>query len=223
MLEFSVLHGLSEIQHQSRTESAFHAVDATHRSFHTDTKGFATRFMANFKADIESRAKASTVRFSLVSFSTDVSDKIDLGDDLASTIAQTNDIVYTGGWTNTEQAIAQCDETLSSVGFGSSLRYILLFTDGTPTTWGAGAKKRNCTSVGGVGECFTAASAAADAAKGNGIEVITVAVNTGDLDVPFLFSLNSTGLGFQVTSFDEAEDVTLKILGEIDISCPPLS
>ena len=66
-------------------------------------------------------------------------------------------------------------------------------------------------------------SAAADAAKGKGIEVITVAVNTGSsLDIPFLFSLNSTGLGFQVTSFDEAEDVTLKILGEIDISCPPL-
>ena len=54
--------------------------------------------------------------------------------------------------------------------------------------------------------------------------MITVAVNTGSsLDIPFLFSLNSTGLGFQVTSFDEAEDVTLKILGEIDISCPPLS
>jgi hypothetical protein len=73
-------------------------------------------------------------------------------------------------------------------------------------------------------ETVTAASAAADAAKGKGIEVITVAVNTGSsLDIPFLFSLNSTGLGFQVTSFDEAEDVTLKILGEIDISCPPLS
>ena len=99
------------------------------------------------------------------------------------------------------------------------MRYILLFTDGTRTTFGAGVTGRKCPNK----DCFTAASAAADAAKGNGIEVITVAVNTGDLDVPFLFSLNSTGLGFQVTSFDEAEDVTLKILGEIDISCPPLS
>lgn len=84
---------------------------------------------------------------------------------------------------------------------------------------GAGVTGRKCPNK----DCFTAASAAADAAKAGGIEVITVAVNTGDLDVPFLFSLNSTGLGFQVTSFDEAEDVTLKILGEIDISCPPLS
>ena len=53
--------------------------------------------------------------------------------------------------------------------------------------------------------------AAADAAKGKGIEVITVAVNTGSsLDVDFLFWLNSTGLGFQVDSFDDAEDVTLR-------------
>ena len=135
--------------------------------------------------------------------------------------------MYTGGWTNTEQAIAQCDETLSSVGFGSSLRYILLFTDGTPTAWGDPTviTNPNCANKpdGDGKTCLTEATRAANDAKGNGIEVITVAVNTGDLDVPFLFSLNSTGLGFQVTSFDEAEDVTLKILGEIDISCPPLS
>ena len=183
--------------------------------------------MTDFKADIESKAKFSTVRFSSLSFSTDVTAAAPLGDDLDSTKAQTNAIEYKGGWTNTQQAIALCDQTLDSAIITDPtdppLRYILLFTDGTPTTWGAGAKKRNCTSVGGVGECFTAASAAADAAKGKGIEVITVAVNTGSLDVPFLFSLNSTGLGFQVTSFDEAEVVTDKILGELDISCPPLA
>ena len=218
MLESSVLHGLSEIQHQSRTESAFHAVDATHRSFHTDTKGFATRFMANFKADIESRAKASTVRFSLVSFSTDVSDKISLGDDLASTIAQTNDIVYSGGWTNTQQAIARCDQTLSSASFGS-FRYILLFTDGTPTTWGAGATWRNC----GSNICFTKASEAAEDAKRVGIQIITIAVRDSSTNLGFLFSLNSTNLGFAVESFAEAENVTEAILDQIDIPCPPTS
>jgi len=115
---------------------------------------------------------------------------------------------------------------MSSAAFGS-LRYILLFTDGTPTAWGDPTviTNPNCANKpdGDGKTCLTEATRAANDAKGNGIEVITVAVNTGDLDVPFLFSLNSTGLGFQVTSFDEAEDVTLKILGEIDISCPPLS
>ena len=91
--------------------------------------------MTDFKADIESRARTSTVRFSLVSFGTNVDDTIALGDDLQKTITDTNKIVYSGGWTNTEQAIAQCDQTLNSVGF-SSLRYILLFTDGAPTVFG---------------------------------------------------------------------------------------
>ena len=71
--------------------------------------------------------------------------------------------------------------------------------------------------------CRNAAVTAANAAKGTGIEVITVAVNTGDLDVNFLYTLNSTGLGFTVDDFDDAEEVTDKILGEIDISCPPSS
>ena len=134
--------------------------------------------------------------------------------------------MYSGGWTNTEQAIARCDQTLSSVGF-NSLRYILLFTDGAPTARGAGATGRGsgCNSNGGpVGSpCRNAAVAAANAAKGTGIEVITVAVRTADLDVNFLYTLNSTGLGFAVDDFDDAEEVTDKILGEIDISCPPSS
>ncbi len=59
--------------------------------------------------------------------------------------------------------------------------------------------------------------------KAGGIEVITVAVGTADLDVNFLYTLNSTSLGFAVDDFDDAEEVTDKILGEIDISCPPSS
>ena len=221
---------MPEVQHQSRTEfsKCLHAVDgtphATHRSFHTDTKEFATRFMTDFKADIESRARTSTVRFSLVSFGTNVDDTIALDDDLQKTITDTNKIVSSGGWTNTEQAIAQCDQTLNSVGF-SSLRYILLFTDGAPTARGAGATGQGsgCDGDGGPAgsPCRIAAVTAANDAKADGIEVITVAVNTGDLDVNFLYTLNSTGLGFTVDDFDDADEVTDKILGEIDISCPP--
>ena len=184
--------------------------------------------MTDFKADIESRARTSTVRFSLVSFGTGVDDEITLGDDLQKTITDTNKIVYSGGWTNTEQAIARCDQTLNSVGF-SSLRYILLFTDGAPTVFGtntggpiAGGPSPGCDNDGGPAgsPCRTAAVTAANDAKADGIEVITVAVNTGDLDVNFLYTLNSTGLGFTVDDFDDAEEVTDKILGEIDISCP---
>ena len=190
---------------------------------HTDTKTFATNFMTDFKADIESKAQSSTVRFSSLSFSTDVTDAAPLGDDLASTIAQTNAIEYKGGWTNTEQAIARCDQTLSSVGF-NSLRYILLFTDGTPTTWGDPrvSPSTSCATF-AAPNCRTQATAAANIAKGKGIEVITIAVSDGSTDIPYLFSLNSTNLGFAVESFKEAELVTDAILDQIDIPCPPTS
>ena len=65
------------------------------------------------------------------------------------------------------------------------------------------------------------ATAAADAAKSGGIQIITIAVRDSSTDLGFLFSLNSTNLGFVTESFEEAELVTDAILGEIDIPCPP--
>ena len=75
--------------------------------------------------------------------------------------------------------------------------------------------------VPGVPNCRTEAKAAADAAKSGGIQIITIAVRDSSTDLGFLFSLNSTNLGFVAESFEEAELVTDAILGEIDIPCPP--
>ena len=131
--------------------------------------------------------------------------------------------MYDGGYTNTQQAIALCDQTLDSAIItdptNPPLRYILLFTDGTPTTFGPDPGGRVC----GSNSCFTAATAAANDAKGKGIKVITIAVSDGSTDIPYLFSLNSTNLGFKVDAFDEAELVTEAILDQIDIPCPPTS
>ena len=76
---------------------------------------------------------------------------------------------------------------------------------------------RNC----GSSICFTKASEAANDAKRGGIQIITIAVRDSSTDLGFLFSLNSTNLGFVAESFEEAELVTDAILGEIDIPCPP--
>ena len=128
--------------------------------------------------------------------------------------------MYDGGYTNTQQAIAQCDQTLDSAVItdpvNPPLRYILLFTDGTPTTFGPDPGGRVC----GSNSCFTAATAAANEAKSGGIQIITIAVRDSSTDLGFLFSLNSTNLGFVTESFEEAELVTDAILGEIDIPCP---
>ena len=129
--------------------------------------------------------------------------------------------MYDGGYTNTQQAIALCDQTLDSAIITDPkdppLRYILLFTDGTPTTFGPDPGGRVC----GSNSCFTAATAAANEAKSGGIQIITIAVRDSSTDLGFLFSLNSTNLGFVAESFEEAELVTDAILGEIDIPSPP--
>jgi hypothetical protein len=51
----------------------------------------------------------------------------------------------------------------------------------------------------------------------------TIAVRDSSTNLDFLFSLNSTNLGFAVESFAEAESVSDAILEQIDIPCPPTS
>ena len=167
------------------------------------------------------------MRFSVVEFSTRANIASQLTTDLPTTIKDTNGIVYDGGWTNTQQAIALCDQTLDSaiITGESPLRYILLFTDGTPTTYGDPpvSPSSSCADnpVPGVPNCRTEATAAANDAKSGGIQIITIAVRDSSTELDFLFTLNSTNLGFVAESFEEAELVTDAILGEIDIPCPP--
>ena len=52
-------------------------------------------------------------------------------------------------------------------------------------------------------------------------KIITIAVRDSSYDPGFLFSLNSTNLGFAVDSFEEAEEVIDAVLDQIDIPCPP--
>ena len=77
----------------------------------------------------------------------------------------------------------------------------------------------NC--AGSIPNCRTEATAAANDAKSGGIQIITIAVRDSSTELDFLFTLNSTNLGFVAESFEEAELVTDAILGEIDIPCPP--
>ena len=76
--------------------------------------------MTDFKADIESRARTSTVRFSLVSFGTNVDDTIALDDDLQKTITDTNKIVYSSEFSNHTVRQVGCS-CASAVRDGTSL------------------------------------------------------------------------------------------------------
>ena len=48
--------------------------------------------------------------------------------------AAVSGISYTGGWTNTEQAILKCNATLNTS--TADVKFIALFTDGAPTVFG---------------------------------------------------------------------------------------
>ena len=74
---------------------------------------------------------AAQTQFSVVSFATDATIRATLtsANDATSVI---DGLAYTGGWTNTEDALQKCQDTLPNTD-PTTKNVILLFTDGTPT------------------------------------------------------------------------------------------
>ena len=73
------------------------------------------------------------MEFSVVEFATQAFITSGLTDDVAAKAA-VNGIAYSGGFTNTEQAILKCNATLNTS--TADMKYIALFTDGAPTVFG---------------------------------------------------------------------------------------
>jgi len=85
-----------------------------------------------------------------------------------------NGLNYTGGFTNLEQAIAQCQITLEDSGVDN---VILAVTDGAITTFGDDTPADRCTGSNKESPaCKLAAKGAADDAKANGITIATAFV-----------------------------------------------
>ena len=126
---------------------------------------------------------------------------------------------YTGGWTNTEQAIAKCTETLKTS--TAEVKYIALITDGAPTTKGEFATGRGsgCNANGGpVGSpCRDAAVVAADAAELADINIATVLVSTVSATGSFLEDLaSSPDLYFPALSFGNLQALVMDIVNMIN-------
>jgi len=145
-------------------------------------------------------------RFSIVSFATESSFRVPngaagLADAASATTYLNNNFVYSGGWTNTGDAIAQCHASLAQ---SSRLgKVMVLLTDGQPTRgddrYSNGAKQ----------EHRDFAATKADAAKNDGVTLIPVIVNTGHANPTFLRSLGSDpGMMVEVDQFS-ALDATL--------------
>jgi len=161
----------------------------------------------------------NTARFSVVEFATRA--KITSGLVNSTTaINAVENIDYTGGWTNTEQAIRNCTETLDKS--DADLKFVLLLTDGSPTAIGEFATGRadGCDADGGPknSPCRTAAVTAADEAKAADIQIATVLVSTVSTDGDFLEDRisSSPDLFFPAPNFGNLTELVDDIVEEIN-------
>ena len=205
------------VQRRSRTvsRSTFTPLARLTVRFHTETKEFATFLIGNLTDAIEPE---NTVEFSVVEFATQAVITSGLTDDVAAKAAVSG-ISYTGGWTNTEQAILKCNATLNTS--TADVKFIALFTDGAPTVFGFTdtGPSPGCNADGGpVGsDCRNAAVTAADAAKAAGIQIATVLVSTVSATEDFLAKkIASPGLNYTADSFADVDKLVQEISIEVD-------
>eukprot|EP00522_Entomoneis_paludosa_P006012 CAMPEP_0172440164 /NCGR_PEP_ID=MMETSP1065-20121228/892_1 /TAXON_ID=265537 /ORGANISM="Amphiprora paludosa, Strain CCMP125" /LENGTH=1410 /DNA_ID=CAMNT_0013188947 /DNA_START=89 /DNA_END=4321 /DNA_ORIENTATION=- len=116
-------------------------------------------------------------------------------------------ITYSGGWTITGQAIADCKATLMD---STNDPIIVLVTDGTPTRGGGGED-------GSYQRHKDWAKQKADAAKAAGIKIIPVMVTTGHSNMNFLKTdiASDPGMAISVTNFDDLSTVMDDVVGMV--------
>lgn len=122
----------------------------------------------------------------------------------AEALDTVDEFKYTGGWTSTGPALELCRNELKD---SARECRIVLLTDGTPTrpdTAGSGSPYNEATDY---------ATKQADSAKKDGIQVITVFINTATGTSSYLESLASPGSYVEVTDFSALDDVAERLLG----------
>jgi len=157
--------------------------------FNNSTKTFAKDIITSING-------VSGAEFSVVTFATN--SNIDTGLTSMDTSKSIIDALeYSGGQTNTQAAIVDCRRELTSAPEGN-VKYIVMITDGLPT------QNKNGNPVGNpCNSCIQEAREEADIAKGLGITLITIGVESVSFDPEFLEELSSPGQNFMVDNYDE--------------------
>jgi hypothetical protein len=158
-------------------------------------------------------ARDEEQQFSLVRFATDATTLQELGP-AANVITALNNLDYTGGWTNTGDAISFCDTSLSGPTNDDVEEIIVLLTDGTPTAGDASPPPQ----TGNETIAREWATTQATAAKLAGNTIITVFINSGnDADAAFLETLSS-GPEFAITvnDFSDLDNLLDDLLNAIN-------
>jgi hypothetical protein len=182
----------------------FNDVDAT-----PNVKNFTTTFISEVEKDLKTKDASNELKVSVVEFATQAFTTSGLVDSTTAINAVEN-IEYSGGATNLEQAILKCNATLNTS--TADLTAIVLVSDGFPTIHGDPATGFPS------GDNTGPAEVAADAAKAAGIQIATVYVLGGPSDgSEFLQEeIVSPGLNFTDLSFPDARELADSILDGID-------
>ncbi len=175
-----------------------------------NVKNFTTTLISEVEKDLKTKDASNELKVSVVEFATNSEVTTALTTPVNAITAVEN-IEYSGGLTNIEQAILKCNETLK---FSTAdLTAIVLVSDGFPTVNGFPA-----TGFLPSGDNTGPAVVAADAAKAAGIDIATVYVLGGPSDgSEFLQEeIVSPGLNFTDLSFPDARELADSILDGID-------
>ncbi|EJK53651.1 hypothetical protein THAOC_26866 [Thalassiosira oceanica] len=141
--------------------------------------------------------------YSIVQFASSGSLVQSSSGDKLSTIDSVNGLVYTGGFTNHDQAILRCREALSGTPADRN-KYMLVITDGVSTR-----PSQNP---------VDSAIASANLAKGDGINIIPVFITTtssGQEALDFMSTISSNGMVFSVTNFESLETLEQELVEEV--------
>lgn len=137
-------------------------------------------------------------QFALVSFATD--SQLDAGLSAGSVIETAIDnLAYSGGWTNTEDALYDCKNELEGAD-PSHDKYIFIITDGNPT------KSRSYGPYSECDSCKRHAKSMATSIKNSGIDIVSVGLETVSSDPDLLRDIaSSPSYFFTVSDYDLLE------------------
>ena len=150
-------------------------------------------------------------QFSIVTYSSTAETATTLTD-ADTALSVVNNLVYTGGLTNHEQAIVKCQETLPT-GPEDPPAFILMLTDGVPTSYGTSGSYSWWPNP-----PRTKALAAAEVAKAAGIRVETLHINPGSANnesTEYMKALSSHDAFHDIADFTGLTDIVTQFSAEI--------
>jgi len=183
-------------------------------------KDFASRIVAELRDEV--KITGSTFRSSVVEFADGAVVSGTLTDDPDTTIANINNLVHDGTYTNHEAAILACNSTLPTLDSSSKEKNFILFvTDGDPNRCAISTQANECSDCDNQ-NCATAQNAATSTAtsvKDNGTIILPVFIEGTNPPISQLFGymegISSNDVDVVFTDFPGLNRIVIEIEQEV--------